>query len=120
MKHSHLFRLISLCLGAMLMSAASALAQQPPQAPAGQGQQGRGGAPLPPMTNLRILPKDMPRPEVQARMQIFEQALGVNCTYCHVNEGRGGRVDFATDEKPTKNTARVMMHLVDDINTKLA
>jgi hypothetical protein len=71
------------------------------------------------MTNLQILPKDMPRPQVIATMQAFTASLGVACNYCHVQEGRGGRNDMASDEKPTKKAARGMMVLAREINTKL-
>jgi len=71
------------------------------------------------MTNLQIIPKDTPRPQVLATMQAFTQALGVQCNYCHVQEGRGGRNDMASDEKPTKKAARGMMVLAREINTKL-
>jgi tetratricopeptide (TPR) repeat protein len=52
-------------------------------------------------------------------MAAFTAALGVQCNYCHVQEGRGGRNDMAADEKPTKKAARAMMLLARDINTKL-
>jgi tetratricopeptide (TPR) repeat protein len=71
------------------------------------------------MTNLQIIPKDTPRPQVIAAMQAFTQALGVQCNYCHVQEGRGGRNDFASDEKPPKKAARGMMLLAREVNTKL-
>jgi hypothetical protein len=86
------------------------------QAPAGGGQT---PPPPPPMTNLQIIPKDTPRPQVIATMQAFTQSLGVACNYCHVQEGRGGRNDFASDEKPPKKAARGMMLLAREINTKL-
>jgi hypothetical protein len=76
-------------------------------------------APPPPMTNLQIIPKDTPRPQVLATMQAFTQSLGVQCNYCHVFEGRGGRNDMASDEKPAKKAARGMMLLAREINTKL-
>jgi hypothetical protein len=78
-----------------------------------------GGQAPPPMTNLQILPKDTPRPQVLATMQAFTQSLGVQCNYCHVQEGRGGRNDMASDEKPTKKAARGMMVLAREINAKL-
>jgi tetratricopeptide (TPR) repeat protein len=71
------------------------------------------------MTNLLVFPKDTPREQVLAAMQQFTQALGVQCNYCHVAEGRGGRNDFASDEKRTKKAARGMMLLARDINTKV-
>jgi Photosynthetic reaction centre cytochrome C subunit len=73
----------------------------------------------PAMTNLQIFPKDTPRPQVLQTMQAFTQSLGVACNYCHVQEGRGGRNDFASDEKPTKKAARGMMLLAREVNTKL-
>ena len=85
------------------------------QAPAGAGQ----AAPPAPMANLQIIPKDTPRQQVLATMQAITQSLGVQCNYCHVQEGRGGRNDFASDEKPTKKAARGMMVLAREINTKL-
>jgi tetratricopeptide (TPR) repeat protein len=71
------------------------------------------------MTNLQIIPKDTPRPQVVATMQAIAASLGVQCNYCHVQEGRGGRNDFASDEKTPKKAARGMMLLAREINTKL-
>jgi hypothetical protein len=89
-----------------------------------EGGQGRGGgqgaANQAPPTNLQVLPKDMARPEVVTLMRGFTGALGVQCSYCHVMEGRGGRNDMASDEKPPKAVARVMMRLVNDVNAKFA
>ena len=73
----------------------------------------------PPMTNLQIFPKDTPRPQVLQTMQAFTASLGVACNYCHVQEGRGGRNDMASDEKPAKKAARGMMLLAGEINNKL-
>jgi len=97
-------------LGLVVLAGSLAAAQTP--APGGQ-------TPPPPMTNLQILPKDMPRAQVLQTMQAIAGSLGVACNYCHVQEGRGGRNDFASDEKPTKKAARGMMVLARDINDKL-
>ena len=109
--------------------------QAPQGAPAGgQGQRqggggggGRGGgrgAVTP--TNLQVLPKDTPGQQVIQAMQAFTMGLGVQCNYCHAPQANGqpgpnGQVpmDFASDEKQTKKTARVMMKMVADINSKL-
>lgn len=99
-------------VGAVLVAASFASAQGQPAA--GGGQQTP-----PPMSNLQVFPKDTPRPQVIAAMQAIAQSLGVQCNYCHVQEGRGGRNDFATDEKPTKKTARQMMVFARDLNAKL-
>ena len=63
--------------------------------PAGTPPQGRGNQQPP--QNLQVLPKDMPRQQVVQLMQGFTGALGVRCEYCHVDEGRGGRQDYAAD-----------------------
>src|SRR5258706_1514094 len=99
-----------------LVSIASLAAAQAPVTGTVTGAQ---PAPPPAMTNLQIIPKDTPRPQVVATMQAFTQSLGVQCNYCHVFEGRGGRNDMASDEKPTKKAARGMMLLAREINTKL-
>src|ERR1700710_2563229 len=86
----------------------------PAPAPAG----GRGGPPPPPQ-NLQVLPKDIPRQELLQTMRGFGQGLGVQCNFCHVQEGPGGRTDMAADDKPTKKTARVMMQMTMHVNDEL-
>ena len=76
------------------LMASALLAQQAPVAP--------GGVVAPP-TNLKILPKD---DTLIDAMQGFNEALGVQCTYCHVPG------DFASDAKPPKETARRMIAMV--------
>jgi tetratricopeptide (TPR) repeat protein len=110
------------------------------------GAAGRGGGPGP--RNLQVLPKDTPPQDVVALMQQITRALGVQCTYCHVEmtppllsaeeaaaqaaaappaagrgrgRGRGGpQMDYAADEKRQKLTARLMLTLTNDINAKIA
>jgi tetratricopeptide (TPR) repeat protein len=94
--------------------AATASAQTPAAGGAGQ----RAGGP-PALSNLQVMPKDIPRDQLLAQMQSIAQALGVQCNYCHVQEGRGGRNDMASDEKPTKKTARQMMIFARELNDKL-
>lgn len=97
-----------------LAAAASVSAQAPP--PGAPGQRA-GGPPAP--SNLQVLPKDTPREQLLQTMQAFTAALGVQCSYCHVQEGRGGRNDMASDEKPAKKTARQMMVFARELNEKL-
>jgi tetratricopeptide (TPR) repeat protein len=100
--------------GALALASSVAFAQQPPAA---GGQ--RAGGPPPPPSNLQVMPKDIPREQLIANMQNISAALGVQCNYCHVQEGRGGRNDMASDEKPTKKTARQMMIFSRELNDKL-
>ena len=58
--------------------------------------------------NLKVLKDD----EVRGAMRAYTQALGVMCTHCHVQG------DFAADDKPQKTTARMMIAMVRDVNSK--
>jgi len=82
-------------------------AQQPgPQQPGAPG--GRGGAPVVPAgKNLKVLP---PNADVMFAMQVFNEALGVDCLYCHVQG------DFASDDNPKKDIARKMIGIVGKID----
>jgi photosynthetic reaction center cytochrome c subunit len=81
------------------------------QAPGGGGQQPA------PMTNLQVWPKDTPRASVIQTMNAFNDSLGVQCNYCHVE--RDGRLDFASDDKREKRVARQMILFRDSINVVL-
>lgn len=78
------------------------LCAQPPQG----GQ--KGGRQQEPPKNLKILKPD----EVRAAMRSFTQALGVECSFCHVQGDR------ASDANPKKDVARMMIGMVHDINGK--
>jgi len=71
-------------------------------------------------TNLRVLPKRIPRPELVSVMRSYASALGVRCVHCHVRadapDFKG--TDFASDSKPEKRAARLMMEMVRAINEK--
>jgi cytochrome c5 len=85
--------------------------------------QERGAAPAPPPEpkNLQVLPKTMTTAQILPIMRAFSAALGTNCGYCHVWTGPGLPTnDYAADTKPTKQVARVMMQMANDVNTKLA
>jgi hypothetical protein len=67
--------------------------------------------------NLQVLPKDIPKRELVEMMKGFTSGLGQSCEYCHVGEGRDlSTFNFASDEKASKKTARVMMQMVRAIN----
>jgi tetratricopeptide (TPR) repeat protein len=68
-------------------------------------------------TNLKVLPKEISKQELQATMRGFAFALGVRCEHCHVEKkAGGGDYDFPADDKQAKKTARVMLQMVDRIN----
>jgi hypothetical protein len=69
-------------------------------------------------TNLKILPKETDKRELIGLMRGMAGGLGVRCNYCHVggSEQSLEGMDFASDEKDKKRTARVMMKMVREIN----
>ncbi len=68
--------------------------------------------------NLKVLPENTSAKELQTTMISFAQSLGVRCWYCHVGkEGQPlSEFDFVSDEKPTKETARLMIKMSRAIN----
>jgi hypothetical protein len=87
----------------------------------GQGSPPAQGQPAPPWKakNLEFFPKDISRADLTQKMREFSFALGVRCQHCHVG-GDGISFDgvvFDSDEKPAKRTARVMLKMVDQINS---
>jgi len=73
-----------------------------------QGQGGRGATPPPAPKNLKLLD---PKTDIRFVMQNFNAALGVECTYCHVQG------DMAADTNPKKEMARKMIAMVRLIDT---
>jgi hypothetical protein len=69
-------------------------------------------------TNLKVLPKDISGDEIDKLMHRYKQDLGVPCGYCHEENPQTKQIDFASDENPVKETARFMIKMNDDINTK--
>jgi hypothetical protein len=87
-------------------------------APQGLAAQVQGKFPPDSVINLKVLPKDIPIRQLIDEMRGFAGALGVRCQFCHV--GKEGMpldsFDFASDEKRTKVTARLMLRMVARIN----
>lgn len=73
-------------------------------------------------TNLQVLDKKMVNRDLFEIMKGFTQSLGVRCQHCHVYTGDNpnnlAAFDFASDDKPTKRTARTMMRMTASINTE--
>ena len=111
------FAQVVVALGIVVLTSSFSAAQTPPAA----GGQRAGGAPPAPPKNLQVLPKDTPGPQVVAMMRTFNAGLGVACGYCHAFVAPGDPTnDMASDAKTPKLVARVMIQMVDEINTKLA
>jgi len=69
--------------------------------------------------NLKVLPKNISKEELDKVMDNFKMALGVKCGYCHSPmKDNPRKMDFASDEKPEKERAREMMRMTAKINKK--
>src|SRR4051812_22638890 len=109
------FRHVIGALGMVVLAGSVALAQAP------EGRRGGGGAAPPEPHNLKVLPASTTTAAILPIMRNFAAALGTNCGYCHVWTGPGLPTnDYASDEKPAKEVARVMMRMVGTINENLA
>lgn len=63
--------------------------------------------------NIKVF-KKLPSDQLVPMMHNWNTSLGVECSFCHVvGKGHEG---FALDDKPTKNTARQMVLLVQHLN----
>lgn len=123
-------RFVLACTSLIFVVTLAVSGQQPPQNPpgqppaAGQPPQGAPGGrgPQPPPKNLQVLPKDTTRQQINGIMRGFTRGLGVRCPFCHVGEEGAdlSTFDFASDEKPTKKVARLMIQNMNEINTRLA
>lgn len=69
-------------------------------------------------TNLQFFPKDISKDQLIGTMRGFSFSLSVRCEYCHA--GKGGNelkdMNYASDEKESKRTARAMLRMVEAIN----
>jgi tetratricopeptide (TPR) repeat protein len=72
-------------------------------------------------TNLKVLPKDTPKPELVKTMRQFAGDLGVRCSHCHESKNPEdlSTFNFASDTKPEKEIARDMMRMAHEINETL-
>ena len=105
MSRQHLPRAVtSLVVACFIFSAfpATSVAQWPPER----------------LENIQVFPEDIEVRQLIGIMRGFTGALGVRCTYCHVGEEDQpiSTYDFPSDEKVTKEKARVMVRMLQHIN----
>ena len=62
-------------------------------------------------SNLQVLPKETSAANIAKLMQRYSEDLGVSCSHCHAQ-------NYTSDENPNKQTARVMIAMLNDINDK--
>jgi hypothetical protein len=73
-----------------------------------------------PKRNLKVLPKDISKDDLDKVMDTWKAALGVKCNFCHApsKDSTSRRLDFASDAKPEKDIARHMFRMTAKINKK--
>lgn len=69
--------------------------------------------------NLKVLPKNISQKQLSLIMvDQFQDELGVSCNFCHSENKDTHKPDYASDEKPEKQIARMMMRMTNRINKK--
>lgn len=68
--------------------------------------------------NLKVLPKNITKEQMDSVMHHFSLSLGVRCNYCHVRNESAKTWNFASDSIKHKLVARDMMKMTQQINNK--
>jgi len=68
--------------------------------------------------NLKVLPKNITKEQMDSVMHHFTGSLGVKCNFCHVFNQEQKAMDFASDANEHKQTAREMMKMTAGLNKK--
>ena len=68
--------------------------------------------------NLKVLPKNTTKQQMDSVMKHFTVALGVKCNFCHTYNQELKSMDFASDANKHKGIARDMMKMTAKINDK--
>jgi hypothetical protein len=69
--------------------------------------------------NLKVLPKNTTKAQMDSVMNHFARSLGVRCNFCHVRANDAQRnFDFPNDSLENKKIARQMFRMTAKINKK--
>ena len=68
--------------------------------------------------NLKVLPKNITKDQMDSVMHHFAGAMGQKCNFCHVFNQEEKKMDFVSDAKEEKKTAREMLKMMIKINKK--
>jgi Photosynthetic reaction centre cytochrome C subunit len=68
--------------------------------------------------NLKILPKDINKEQMDSVMHHFTASLNVRCNFCHIRNEETKEWNWASDENKHKLVAREMMKMTNKINDK--
>lgn len=108
----HRMAVFSSCLLSVVAVAALSAGHAAPVADRASDPQGGSAS-----QNLQVLRKDVSEAELKRLMERYSDDLGVACSYCHVEKADGG-VDYASDDSPAKQTSRIMIAMLNDINKR--
>ena len=69
--------------------------------------------------NLKVLPKNTTKAQMDTIMNHFSRSLGVRCNFCHIRANDGTtNMNFASDSNNHKIIARNMMKMTNKLNKK--
>jgi hypothetical protein len=68
--------------------------------------------------NLKVLPKNTNKKQMDSVMHHFASSLGVKCNYCHQYNAEQKAMDFASDANEKKGVARNMLKMMQKLNKK--
>ena len=68
--------------------------------------------------NLKVMPKNTNKKEMDSVMHHFTASLGVRCNFCHQYNNEQKAMDFASDANEHKGIARDMMKMTAKLNKK--
>ena len=68
--------------------------------------------------NLKVLPKNINKKQMDSVMHHFASSLGVKCNYCHQYNAEQKAMDFASDANEKKGVARDMLKMMQKLNKK--
>jgi hypothetical protein len=68
--------------------------------------------------NLKVLPKDITKEQMDSVMQHYTTSLNVRCNFCHVRNEEKKEWDWASDANKHKLIARQMETMTRDINKR--
>lgn len=91
--------------GVIVLSVAASLPQQQQWTP-------------PKLVNIKVFPKNISYRALDHEMDVWADALGVRCNFCHERNAQTNKMDFASDAKPEKTAARNMFKMMGKINRK--
>lgn len=72
----------------------------------------------PKLVNIKVFPKNVPYRVLDHQMDVWAASLGAHCNFCHARNEATGKMDFPSDAKPEKTTARHMYLMMNKINKK--